>query len=666
METSQKPAKSFLPRLRGRYVALAAGLAIVPLALIILVIHRDLQARFEKQQEEMLLESVSVIAANVTARFDLILGQLRTLAAMPPVPGLIRAEDAGGTDPADGSTTQMWTERYATLFRDFGTHDHRILSLRLMSPDGQVWVREDMRKGNPLSAEMRPVIESSDDPGFLNARRLPQGMAFVSQLLRPRSLEGGAAEQAFISFAMPVYFNGQSRAVLVTDMLAAQVFAQTAGQIRPEQFILADAQGRYIAGSEAGVPSRPTAASIFADWPGLDPRKLDITQHSKSMGSALIARLIDVNPKGTASFWMVAAVKNGDATASMLKEIKLIAVQWSIILGVLALSAALVMADLISKPLMALACAARRVRTGDLTVRAPVTRNDEIGDLARSFNAMMDSLQAKNKFLEEACERARAQTRAKSEFLAGISPEIRIPLNGVLGTLELLSQTELDARQRGFAGSAKNSAEALQTVLSNVLDLSEMEAGKLSIEHIAFDLRRLTEECTTSLSHHAQEKKLQLLSFVPAEIPAQVMGDPYRIRQVLMHLLRNAIEFTHRGEVSLALRARAEAGGRYVVRFDVKDTGIGMTEEQRSRLFAARAGASAVGPHDGLGLAVCRGLVGLMNGEIGADSKAGRGSLFWFEVPVRNADTSTAVVLPCNNLGRIPMSLTKPVGTEEF
>ncbi|MFN0316582.1 MAG: ATP-binding protein [Burkholderiales bacterium] len=658
MQTTPHKAR-FALRLRGRYIALALGLAIVPLALIVLVLYRDVQARFEKQQDAMLQESIGLIAGNIANRFDSVLGQLRTLAGMTPVPDLALAQDGAGADMVDGANAKEGAQRYAALLREFGMNDHSILSLRLHSPEGVVWVREDFREGIGLVPEIRPVIDPSGDGAFQNARLLPQGTAFVSQLLPPRSLD--AAEEAYVSIAMPLYREGRPRAVLVADMSAARIFNQTAGAANSNAFILADARGNYVPRIAARGPVRPVAASLFADWPGLDPRNLDTIQHSLSNGSAMLAKLIDVNPKGAASFWMIGAVKDDHVFAPMLRELASMAVQWVIVLGVLAVSAALLMADLINKPLAALVSAARRVRDGDMAARAPADRGDEIGDIARSFNAMLDSLQDHNQSLNDARERTEAQMRAKLEFFANVGHDIRTPLQGTLGALEMLSGMELNAEQRACLRAGTHSAEALDKVLNDVLDFSLAEAGKLSAEHVVFDLRRLAEECTAAFAVRAQEKKLQLLKFVPAEIPVQVTGDPTRIRRVLAHLLGNAIRFTRRGEVSLSLRARSEPGGRYIVRFEIKDTGAGMSDEERMNIISPGA-AVALRHNDGRGLGtlVCRRLVELMKGEMGIDSKPGRGSTFWFEIPVRSADASVPLAPSRRGMGNIPASLMNP------
>ncbi|MGH7534475.1 MAG: ATP-binding protein, partial [Gemmatimonadales bacterium] len=238
--------------------------------------------------------------------------------------------------------------------------------------------------------------------------------------------------------------------------------------------------------------------------------------------------------------------------------------------------------------------------------------------------------------LARARDAALASARFKSEFLASMSHEIRTPMNGVLGMLELLLETSLTAEQRDRADTAHRSAEALLTVVNDVLDFSKVEAGRMDLEAIDFDLRNTLDDVTGLLGERATSKGLEWATLVRPGVPFGVRGDPGRLRQVLINLAGNAIKFTERGEV--VLRARLEPGSsdRVVVRFEVADTGIGITPEAQARLFQpftqADSSTSRRYGGTGLGLAICRQLVELMGGEIGVDSRPGAGSTFWFTV----------------------------------
>jgi len=261
-----------------------------------------------------------------------------------------------------------------------------------------------------------------------------------------------------------------------------------------------------------------------------------------------------------------------------------------------------------------------------------------------------DMVQHRTQSLREALTQANFTSRTKSDFFAKMSHELRTPINGIIGMSHMLLETKLTKEQHRHADIIRSSASGLLTLINDLLDFSKIEAGKLELEEIEFDLHDCIEKSVALLEQQAHAKGLTLTTLIQRDVPDRLLGDPGRLRQIIINLLGNAIKFTHTGEIVISIKKLPETAGLPLLHFEVADTGIGMTQKETAKLFQPYNQASASTARryggTGLGLTITKELVEAMGGRIGAKSQENKGSVFWFTIKLRRAPAPVATTPP--------------------
>lgn len=646
----------------------------------------------QKKALQVLSQKVDREAAVITRVIKTIQEDARFLVESSQAKGIGRALLNEGFDEQENMTLSMWDKRLARQFKTVLEQRDMYYQLRLIGLDdhGREITRVD-RAGDSVEVTSQDALQQKEHRGyFQEGIKLAPGALYMSDIsLNREHGEITYPPRLMLRVVAPLY-NGEGKllALLVINAGLKKIASGLQRATEETFFFIANDRGDYLIHPDekkAMAFEYKRQSRIQEDYPAISEHFGHMVELNEDDAEAESFDLSDqdiglsllhfhYDPGNSERFLIIGAEEK---LSSLRQESLKLRNKLLLIVSILALLLALVtfmVVRYITQPILHLKLAADRVGAGEDDVEIPVRGHDEVASLGLSFREMLKKLSASraelrrsNMILEEqvsqrtselesakhnlelrnvelvdALEQAKEAAKTKSQFLATMSHEIRTPLNGVLGLTELVLDSKLSAQQREHLETVHASGETLLTILNDILDFSKMEANQFELNCCEFSPNDLVEHITKLYSKEALHKEIELVGATMPTLTCRLIGDPDRLRQIMMNLVSNALKFTHSGEVLIQVESLHEDDRRMQLRFSVSDTGIGISAENQHKLFGdfSQLDASHTRKYGGtgLGLAISRRLVRLMGGDISLKSDEGKGSRFWFDIELEKGN----------------------------